>query len=421
MISALRLVSFIICLLAIPISSWAETATSPVAKTASDKQLQKFVDVKEQEVRRVAKLRHTDVPQIVEDFFKAVHGGEWKQAEQIFEKIRRDHRIYASEAGFLSAGIHDVSDLHDMLTDWPESLSDLYIREALRAVPDGSIVVGGTDAGRFLITYGADTLRNRKVIVITQNALADNRYSSYIRSAFTNEVKLFSTKEAAAGFKEYVDDVKAGRRDAKGSLVFKDGRAQIRGVLAVMGVNGILLRKLVDLNKDSHQFFVEESYAIDWMYPYMTPHGLIMKLNNTTMKTFPAEMVKKDWDYWNALEAKLIDQPDVAGSDTAIKAFSKCRCAIAGLYLKHGMPEQAIAAFQQALRLTPNAPEPNFRLANIYKDRGDYDKAGDIILKYMQHDIPIDQMVKPTQYLKELRHLRNTENKPPPSPATNRD
>jgi tetratricopeptide (TPR) repeat protein len=153
----------------------------------------------------------------------------------------------------------------------------------------------------------------------------------------------------------------------------------------------------------------------------MTPHGLIMKLNNTTMKTFPAEMVKKDWDYWNALEAKLIDQPDVAGSDTAIKAFSKCRCAIAGLYLKHGMPEQAIAAFQQALRLTPNAPEPNFRLANIYKDRGDYDKAGDIILKYMQHDIPIDQMVKPTQYLKELRHLRNTENKPPPSPATNRD
>ena len=50
-------------------------------------------------------------------------------------------------------------------------------------------------------------------------------------------------------------------------------------VTGVMAINGILCRMLFDHNKDSHDFYVQESYVIDWMYPYLEPHGLILKLN----------------------------------------------------------------------------------------------------------------------------------------------
>lgn len=46
-----------------------------------------------------------------------------------------------------------------------------------------------------------------------------------------------------------------------------------------MQINATLSRNIFDNNKATHDFYVEESYVIPWMYDYLTPHGMIMKLN----------------------------------------------------------------------------------------------------------------------------------------------
>ena len=41
----------------------------------------------------------------------------------------------------------------------------------------------------------------------------------------------------------------------------------------------MLPKQIFEQNKDQYQFFVEESYVLPWMYPYLKPHGLIMRLD----------------------------------------------------------------------------------------------------------------------------------------------
>ena len=45
-----------------------------------------------------------------------------------------------------------------------------------------------------------------------------------------------------------------------------------------MNINGLLTKVIFDHNP-KNEFFVEESFPLDWMYPHLTPFGIIMKIN----------------------------------------------------------------------------------------------------------------------------------------------
>jgi len=305
--------------------------------------------------------------------------------------------------------MQDVSGVYELMADWSPTLVEVYCEEALRGIPDGGVVFGGTDEGRFLITYAAETFRTGLVTVVTQNALADNTYADYVRTTTSNKLSMFTLADSASAFQEYVEDVKAGRRDAKGSMSIENGRVKITGVYAVMEINGILAKKLFNLNRTSHPFYVEESYIIDWMYDYLLPHGLIMELNEQPVKALSKDVVAGDQKYWNSLESKLNAIHDFSDAVAPRKAFSKCRCAIAGLYSHHGMNSEAESAFRQSLRLHPASPEGHFRLADHLKRNEQYVEAGTVLTEYMKANPSPDQMSRITEYLRELRQLRDGE------------
>ncbi len=52
---------------------------------------------------------------------------------------------------------------------------------------------------------------------------------------------------------------------------------QVRGTGSVMAINARLTKMIFETNP-SHEFYVEESFPLEWMYPYIQPHGIIMKL-----------------------------------------------------------------------------------------------------------------------------------------------
>jgi hypothetical protein len=142
------------------------------------------------------------------------------------------------------------------------------------------------------------------------------------------------------------------------------------------------------------------------MYPYLEPHGLIMRLNRQPLSELSGEIVRRDHDYWTktvtpmigdwlkpdttvkevaAFAEKVFARHDFSGfagdpqfvqNDYSCKIFSKERCSIAGLYgwraqhatdaaEKKRMNAEADFAFRQAFALCPHSPEVVFRYANL--------------------------------------------------------
>ncbi len=267
-----------------------------------------------------------------------------------------------------------------------------------------AIFYGGTDPGRFVPTYMIYSARVREdVYLITQNALADGTYMSVMRDLYGDKIWIPDPTDSAKAFQRYVEEVQAGKRPRNAELKIENGRVQVSGALGVMEINGILAQMIFEHNNYRHAFYVEESYVIPWMYPYMTPHGLIMKINKN-ITSLTSEYVKNDMDFWDWYIRKLLGNRKFIRDIVARKSFSKLRSAIAGLYTSRNMANEAERAFQQARMLYPLSPEATFRLVQeicIPSQRWHY--AAEILEEFGRQD-PGNEKVPQL-----LGHIRNSE------------
>jgi Tfp pilus assembly protein PilF len=327
-----------------------------------------------------------------------------------------------------------------------------------------AVLYGGTDPGRFVPTYmifcesrvpekdryrdpyldpvGGAKFDRRDVYIITQNALADSTYMSYIRDHYDysrpdpdnpatlerrlpwqralfrwgwkhlyrntmypkEPIWIPSEQDTQRAFQEYVDNVQA--RQARGEQLSGDeqltvvgGQVSVRGVAGVMKINGILTRWIFDHNRDKHSFYIEESYVIDWMYPYLAPAGIIMKINHDPLPSpeqnpqLWGQIVTRDRNYWDKLCQELKSRPEFKRDTDAQKTFSKLRSAIGGLYANRRLMGEAEYAYKQALELCRESPEANFRLAQLYMELG---RSGDAlrVLQELQKLDPLNDKVK---------------------------
>ncbi len=231
-----------------------------------------------------------------------------------------------------------------------------------QAMTPNAVFYGGTDPGRFVPTYMIYSAQVRPdVFLITQNALADPTYMDTMRFLYADQIWMPTLNDNSAAFQKYVEEVQSGVRPNIGGITMDGGRVQVNGALAVMEINGIITEEIFKKNRDIHDFYVEESYAIKWMYPYLTPHGLIMKINHE-MTVIPPENVANDMDFWDWYTRRLLANPRYPRDFVARKSFSKLRSAIAGLYANHRMFDEAERAFQEARALYVYSPEANLRL-----------------------------------------------------------
>jgi len=225
-------------------------------------------------------------------------------------------------------------------------------------------------------------------------------------------------------FRDYTDDVQR-RRDLGQLKAGEDlkvdaaGHVQVSGQVAVMMINGLLCKVIFDHNP-TNEFFVEESFPLDWMYPYETPFGVIMKINRDPLAELPPDVFKKDHDFWSKYSERLIGNwitydttvkqiadfaeklyiknnyegfkgdPRFIRDDDGQKAFSKLRSSIAGIYAWRCFPkapgrpdgcppeylqktaagQEALIketdfAFKQAFAFCPYSPEAVYRYVNF--------------------------------------------------------
>ncbi len=151
-------------------------------------------------------------------------------------------------------------------------------------------------------------------------------------------------------------------------------------------------------------FYVEESYVLPWMYPYLTPNGLIMKINNQPTPLTP-EIIKNDTDFWAWNCERLLSDEKFIRDIVARKTFSKLRSALAGLYVARGKSKEAEAAFRQAVALYDLSPEANFRLADLISRRGRFDEAIALFNVFLEKD-PNNEKAKAFQdRLKQIKDV----------------
>jgi len=240
-----------------------------------------------------------------------------------------------------------------------------------------------------------------------------------------SEIYIPSPDDSQRCFQEYTEDV--GRRAQMNPSQLKpgedvhieNGRVQVSGQVAVMNINGLLCKVIFD-NNPTNSFYVEESFPLDWMYPYETPHGIIMKINRNPLPELPDEVFKLDHEFWSKYSERLcgnwitydttvkdiadfVDRTYIRNNykgyigahsfvrdDDAQKAFSKLRSSQAGMYFWRCFPKspgnpsgcppeysqktaasqaalirETEFAFKQAFAFCPYSPEAVYRYVNF--------------------------------------------------------
>jgi tetratricopeptide (TPR) repeat protein len=347
------------------------------------------------------------LPPQAEAFFRAATTGTWEAVSNCFEQVKQQAEYGTAIVELrneLWAPIHETMGIWEVWVGWKEdsSLLALFHEPVLASMPKRSIYFGGTDYGRFVITTANAVQKSPPVFCITQNALADNTYAAHLRAVYGTDIWLPKEADSAQAFQRYVEEVRTGKRGDNAQIKIEDGRVHITGVLGVMELNGILCEMIFDHNKATHEFFVEESYVLSWMYPHLEPHGLIMKLNREPVERLSAQTVAQDREFWARYETLLESQPGFAGNTEARKAFSKLRAAIAGVFAYRRMYGDAEGAFRQAIRLFPASPEASFRLAKMYEEQGQLSKATRTMADYLKCALP-DSKQKAEEYLRQLQ------------------
>ena len=233
-------------------------------------------------------------------FFAAAQKGDWRAVSNSFVKLREYAGPYTSSGktntlwlrGPRWEAVKEVWGAFDAFAEGDENYSAAFGRDIIASIPPGSIYFGGTDPGRFIVTAMCRSqVDGDPFFVLSQNPLPDASYLEYLRSMYAGEIHTQTEEDLRKCLQDYAE---ATQRRALHDLQFPNEPKQLRpgedvlpmanagirlsGQMNVIGLRELLTKALFNQNPN-REFYVEESFPLDWMYPHLEPHRLIFKLN----------------------------------------------------------------------------------------------------------------------------------------------
>ena len=436
---------------------------------ALDRDMARFVAAKEAQAREFANAQTNKVPSLLWSFFDAVKVDDWKTATNLGARLLVMSALpYLPDPKSISPGpltfvrpiISETLRVYRSFHEWDNKWLHRFGSEVISSIPKGSVFFYGHDPGGFLISASSESHRDGKpFFTITQNGLASGSYLDYLRRMYGGKLYIPTTEEFQRCYNEYLQDAqkrlkhdtefpKQPKQLKPGEdvrLVNENGEqcVQVSGQMAVIAVYGQIAKVIFEKNPQ-REFYVEESFPLDWMYPHLSPHGLIMHLNRTPLTFLRETDVQKDTDYWKKFVGELIG--DWLGEKTSVKeicdfcdnvylqkdlssfkgdagfakneetqkTFSKLRSSIAGVYVwraqhardedeKDRMRKAADLAFRQAFALCPYSPALVFRYVQLLMDTKRTDEAILIAKTALRID-PTNESLK--AFLQSLQNMK---------------
>ena len=410
----------------------AETPPEPLRQQLIAR-MRAFSALKEKQSAQLAAAAGEKISPDFKAFFDAAIRGDGRYVTNKFEYYKRYHPQYqhtnASVETLRTSYWGPVLEIClaycHVLADDPQYVRD-FGEGIIQSIPPGSVYFGGTDPGRGLVTaFCPSQPEADPFFILTQNALADPSYLDYLRRMYGGRIYVPTREDSEKAFQDFLQDVQ--KRMAENKLKpgeqasNENGHMVVSGQVAVMEINAQLARIIFDRNPD-HEFYIEESFPLDWMFPHLEPHGLIFKLDRAEQPALSAETVQRDQAFWQARTREMIGgwlrpetplqtvldfadktyaRKDLSGftgnprfvrDGGSQKMFSMLRCTIAGLYAwrvgalkevptpaeylappgdeRQRMSGAADLAFRQAFALCPYSPETVFRYADFLLAQG---------------------------------------------------
>jgi hypothetical protein len=385
-------------------SSWS------LDKSAASAQLKQFVAAQEIQARALAKQDGNKLPSEFDAFYKAAETGDWQDATNLFGQMRK--RL-DGDSSLLGSWWSATLDAYGVFVVFPpgDKYAIAFGNDIIQSIPAGSVYFGGADPGRFAVTALMESHADGKpFFALSQNPLADVTYLHYVRAMYGGKIHVPTDEDSQKSFQDYTADAQrrlahdkqfpnGPRQLMPGEEVKLDTNGLIRlsGQINVIGIRELLTKTIFDKNPD-REFYIVEGFPLDWMYPYLEPHGLIMKINRQPLPEMSDEIVQRDRDYWTKYLTPMIGnwlKPDTTIEEVATFAekihvkkdltgfagdpqfvqseywcenFSKLRSSIGGLYEwrarhatdageKKRMNDAADFAFRQAWALCPYSAE----------------------------------------------------------------
>jgi hypothetical protein len=381
-------------------SSWS------LDESGAAMQLKQFLVTQEIQARALAKQDGITPPADFDVFYRAAEAGDWQDATNLFGQMRQRFRIDSSLLGSWWSATLDADGVFAVFPP-----GDKY------AIAFGNDIIQSVPA---LMESHED---GRPFFMLSQNPLADVTYLHYLRAMYGGKIHLPSDDDLQKSFENYRTDVERRfthdqqfphepkqLKPDEGGWKDSNGQFQMNAWVYVIGARELLTKAIFDQNPD-REFYLEQSFPLDWMYPYLEPHGLILKINRQPLPGLTAEIIQRDSDYWTKYVTPMIGnwlKPDTTIAEVAAfaekiqvkkdwteftgdpqfvqnedwsKNFSKLRSSIGGLYVwraqhttdaseKRRMNEAADFAFRQAWALCPYSLETVFQYVSFLMNEG---------------------------------------------------
>jgi hypothetical protein len=396
--------------------SMSQAAGANVDPAAMDPRLPNFIKAKEQQARTLAKDLQLTVNPRFWKVFNLLERGDRDAGFKEFNRLVLSNGQYQGSSGDdktlrspVWQTLLDAEASCALFASGDPKLAREFGDGIISGIPPGSVYFGGSDPGRCLVTALCKSHADGDpFFTITQNPLVDENYLTYLREMYGGKLYIPTTADSQNCFNTYVLEAEQRAKEHRakpGEMVREvDGRATVSGMVAVMGINGLIAKTIFDKNPH-RDFYIEQSFPLDWMYPRLVPRGLILRIERMPPKELSPEIIQRDQDYWRnrcgALigdwitekttveqirafaqkvyhQANLTDfkgDPKFVTDTNAQKAFSMLRCSIGGVYSwranaassdteRQRMTSAADLAYRQAFALCPGA----YGFASGYSD-----------------------------------------------------
>lgn len=329
---------------------------TPFDQSPASNQLKHFVAEKKAQATAAAAAEGKEMLPEFTTIFAAAEKGDWRTISNVFQDLRSLAAKYPDKDGSTAPERSATDNIKAYVrnriseyrgeeakskrlhgTQWQAVLEVRYAfdylasdpvkdnyfaalgQDIIKSIPAGSIYFGGNDAGRWTVTaLQASHVNGDPFFTLTQSALNDPSYLDYLRSMYGGKIYVPTMNDLEKCFSDYMKDAqrriehdmkfpKDPKQIIPGENITVDLQEQLQAssYWSVLSINELLAKVIFD-HETNREFYVAESFPFDWMYPYLEPHGLIMKINHGPMAELSDEVVRKDHEFWTSQVSPII-------------------------------------------------------------------------------------------------------------------
>ena len=259
-------------------------------------EIRPFIIAKEAQARALADKLDLKVAPEIWSYFETAKTGDYRAITNSFATLRNRSGRYIQgksdptiDTPVISA-VFEVDLAAGTFGGGNPKFPLAFGHDLINSIPQGAILFGCSGYG-----VGVPAAMSRAhakgdpFFTINAKALLDELYFTYLWEMYGSRINLPSNSERDKVIQDGVADAKK--------------RGENPDVPALL--TGLMGKLIFDQNPE-REFFIELNPPQDWLYPYLSPFGPILKINREPLETLSPEVVAKDREYWLNQQRKLI-------------------------------------------------------------------------------------------------------------------